>query len=151
LPSLGFNARVGRGVTNVRAVTLLLRPAVLDVGATRRCARCRRYAPLCSMSALRAEASLAVGVAAQGPQEGGLAEAGPVAIAEVELGVRALPEQEAGEALLATGPDDQVRIRLALRVEVLGDVVDVEHLGQFLDRAAGLRVLVEQGSNRVGD
>ena len=40
-----------------------------------------------------------------------------------------LPHQEAGEPLLPGGPDDQVRIGLALGVEVLGDVFDVEGLG----------------------
>ena len=71
-------------------------------------------------------------------------EVRPVDVAEVELRVRRLPEQEAGEALLPAGPDDQVRIGLPAGVEVLGDVLDVEDLSQFLDRPAGPGVLLEQ-------
>jgi len=48
------------------------------------------------------------------------------------------------QALLAGGPDDQVGIRLATCVEMLGDVLDVEHLGQLLDRRAARRLLVQQ-------
>src|SRR5689334_4540033 len=72
---------------------------------------------------------VAGGVGAQGAEEVDLAEGGPVGVTEVELGVGALPEQESAEALLARGADDQVRVGLAGRVEVLGDVLDVEHLG----------------------
>ena len=50
---------------------------------------------------LAAEAAVAVGVVAQRPQEVDLAEVRPVGLAEVELAVRALPEQEAGQPLLA--------------------------------------------------
>ena len=48
-----------------------------------------------------AEAAVPVGVVAQGPQEVDLAEVRPVGLAEVELRVGALPEQEAGQPLLA--------------------------------------------------
>ena len=48
-----------------------------------------------------AEAALPRGVRAQRPQEVDLAEVRPVGLAEVELRVRALPEQEAGQPLLA--------------------------------------------------
>ena len=82
-------------------------------------------------------AALAVAYDAQRAQEVDPAEVGPVDVAEVELRVRALPEQEAGEPLLAAGADDQVGIGLARGVEVLGDVVDVEDLGELLERAAG--------------
>ena len=85
------------------------------------------------------------------PQEVDVPEVRPVGLAEVELRVRALPEQEAGQPLLAAGADDQVRVGLALGVEVLGDVLDVEHLGQLLDRGAAAGVLLEQRTDRVGD
>src|SRR5262249_41554346 len=104
-----------------------------------------------SCGLLLAETTLTHGVATQGSQKVHFAEIGPVHVSEVELGVRALPEQEPGEPLLAAGPDDQIGIRLALRVEMLGDVVDVEYLGQLLQRPAGLGVLVEQRPDRVGD
>ena len=55
-----------------------------------------------------------------------LPEVRPVGLAEVELRVRALPEQEAGQPLLAGGADHQVGVGLAPGVEVLGDVLDVE-------------------------
>src|SRR5690242_3782573 len=78
---------------------------------------------------LRAETPTPRGVGAERAEEVDLAERGPVGVAEVELGVGALPEQETAEALLARGPDDQVGVGLAGRVEVLGDVLDVEHFG----------------------
>ena len=65
--------------------------------------------------------------------------------------MRALPEQEAGQPLLARGADHQVGVGLALGVEVLGDVLDVEDLGQLLDRGAAGGVLVQQRAHRVGD
>src|SRR3982751_5715020 len=72
------------------------------------------------------EATVPLAEGPQRPQEVDLAEVGPVGLAEVELAVRALPQQEAAEPLLARGADHQVRIRLALGVEVLRDVVDVD-------------------------
>src|SRR3954465_9555848 len=80
-----------------------------------------------------AEAALALRVGADGPQEVDLAEVGPVGLTEVELALGALPEQEAAEPLLTGGPDHEVGIGLSLGVEVLGDVVDVDDLGQLLE------------------
>src|SRR3954469_6440837 len=81
-----------------------------------------------------AEAALALGVRADGAQEVHAAEVGPVGLAEVELRLGALPEQKAAEPLLPGGADHQVRVRLALGVEVLGDVLDVDDGGEVLER-----------------
>src|SRR5215469_8267648 len=94
---------------------------------------------------------MALPVGPQRAEEVDPPESGPVGIAEVELRVRALPEQEAAEALLARGPDDQVWIRLAGRIQVLGDVLDVQYLGKFLDCRAPAGVLLQQGPDRVRD
>src|SRR6266498_3400627 len=80
-----------------------------------------------------AVAAFAAAVVAQRAQEVDLAKLGPHRVAEVELGVDGLPEQESGQALLARGTDDQIRVGLAPRVEVVCDVVDVDDLGQLLD------------------
>src|SRR5688572_21906620 len=94
-------------------------------------------------SRLFAEAAPPCGVRADRPQEVHLAEVRPVGLAEVELRVRALPQQEARQPLLARGADDEVRVGLALGVEVLGDVLDVEELRQVLDGRALRRVLLQ--------
>ena len=62
-----------------------------------------------------------------------------------------LPQQEPAEALLAAGPDHQVRVGLACRVKVLGDVLDVDVLSELLDRGALARVLDQQAAHRVRD
>src|SRR6476620_1564164 len=98
-----------------------------------------------------AEAALALGVGTDGAQEVDPAEVRPVRLAEVELAVRALPEQEPAEPLLAGGADDQVGVGLALGIEVLGDVLDVEDLGELLDRRTPRGVLLEQGAYGVRD
>src|SRR5712692_3487180 len=48
-------------------------------------------------------------------QEVDLSEPWPVRLAEIELGMRCLPEQEIRQALLAARADHQVRIRAILR------------------------------------
>ena len=101
-------------------------------GVTRRC-RTRRAADQPARRPQRAEAALALGVRADRAQEVDPAEVGPVGLAEVELAVRALPQQEAAEPLLARGADHQVGVGLALGVEVLGDVLDVDDLGELLE------------------
>jgi len=58
-----------------------------------------------------AEAPLALLVGADRAQEVDLAEGRPVRVAEVELTVRALPQEEAREADLAARADDEIRIR----------------------------------------
>src|SRR3954447_4388347 len=85
---------------------------------------------------LRAEPALALGVRADGAEEVHAAEVGPVGLAEVELRLRALPEQEAAEPLLPRGADHQVGVGLPAGVEVLGDVLDVDDPGQLLHRGA---------------
>src|SRR5215469_11793652 len=92
----------------------------------------------------RAEAAVALSVRPQRAQEVDPPESGPVGVAEVELRVGALPEQETAQALLAGGPDDQVWIGLPGRVQVLGDVFDVQYLGKLLDRGAPAGVLLQQ-------
>jgi hypothetical protein len=65
---------------------------------------------------LGSASALPGGVAAKCLQEVDLAERGPVGVAEVELGVHGLPEQEVGHALLPAGSDDQVGVGLPGRV-----------------------------------
>src|SRR5262245_1133804 len=100
---------------------------------------------------LGAVPALALRVRADGAQEVDLAEVGPVGLAEVELALRRLPEQEPAEALLPGGTDHQVGVGLTLRVEVLGDVLDVDRLGHLLEAAAALGLALEQRPHRVGD
>src|SRR5262245_39108636 len=100
---------------------------------------------------LLTETALTHGVTSESPEEVDLPEVGPVHVREIELGVGTLPEQESGQTLFAAGTDDEVGIRLALGVEMLRDVVDVEHLGELLDGATALRVLVQQRPDRVRD
>src|SRR4051812_19898088 len=83
-----------------------------------------------------AEATLALGVGPDRAKEVNATEVGPVGLAEVELRLRALPQQEATQPLLPRRADHQVRVGLALGVEVLGDVLDVEDLGELLERCA---------------
>src|SRR3954452_2673664 len=108
--------------------------------------RGRSTAPAMPGSLSAAEAAVPRGVVAQSAQEVDPAEVGPVDVGEVELRVRGLPEQEAGQPLLAAGADDEVRVRLPARVEVLGDVLDVEHLHQLIEARAALGVLGQQGA-----
>src|SRR5439155_16262971 len=57
-----------------------------------------------------AEAALSPAEFADRRGEIGGADIRPVAVAEVELGVRALPQQEVAEALLAAGADEEVDV-----------------------------------------
>ena len=91
-----------------------------------------------------AEPALALGVGAHRPQEIDPSEIGPVGLAEIELRMGALPEQEAGQPLLARGADDEIGIWLSLRIEVLGDVLRIDELGEFVERRALARVLLQQ-------
>lgn len=83
------------------------------------------------------------GVRTKCPQEIDSAEIRPVGLTEVELGVGTLPEHEPGEPLLSRGPDKEIRIGLAARVEMLCDVLHVEDLNEFLDARPGTRVLLQ--------
>src|SRR5690242_7023295 len=102
-------------------------------------------------AASRAEATLSLGVAPDRAEEVDVPEVRPERLAEVELAQCALPEQEATEALLTRRTNDQVRVRLALRVQVPGDVFDVDAVGQLLDRHALRGFLEEQRADRVGE
>ena len=62
------------------------------------------------------EAAVALLVLADGAQEVDAAEVRPVWVAEVELGMRALPEKETGEPNLARRSDYQVGVGEAGRV-----------------------------------
>src|SRR5690606_11269312 len=97
------------------------------------------------------EAALALGVRAQRAQVVDPAEVGPVRLAEVELRVRALPEQEAPEPLLPGRADDELRVRLALGVQVLLDVLDVEVLREVLQSRARVGLLAQVRPHGVGD
>ena len=67
------------------------------------------------------EASLALLVGADGPQEVDLAELGPVHVCEVEFAIGALPQQEPREADLSACSNDQVRIGKASGIKVSAD------------------------------
>src|SRR6187431_778462 len=86
-----------------------------------------------AQEALPAQPTLALRVVTQGAQKVNVAEVRPVRLAEVELAVGALPQQEPTEALLAGRADHEVRVRLALRVEVLGDVLHGEGVRDLLE------------------
>src|SRR5919108_5564539 len=58
-----------------------------------------------------AEPALAPRVRGDGLVQGFGAEVGPERIGEVELGVRELPEEEVGDALLAARADEEVGLR----------------------------------------
>src|SRR5207344_3054509 len=90
-------------------------------------------------------------VRAQGAQEVDPPEGGPVGVAEVELRVCALPQEEPAEPLLPRGPDHQVGIGLARGVQMVGDVLQVEELGKLLDAGALGGVVVEQCADGVCD
>src|SRR4029450_3076117 len=95
------------------------------------------------------EAALPLPVRAERADEVHLPEVGPQRFAEIELAMRGLPHQEPGQPLLARRPDDQVGVRLALGVEVLGDVLDVKALGEFINGGAVLGMPGKQRANRV--
>src|SRR3954454_11633702 len=90
-------------------------------------------------------------IVTEGSQKVDLAQIGPEGLDEVELAVSALPEHEVAEALLARGADDQVGIRLPLRVEVLGDELGGQDLGQVVDRAAALAVAAHDAAHGIRD
>src|SRR5687768_11580399 len=78
-----------------------------------------------------AEASLAAAIGGEGLLQRGGAEIGPQGVGEVELGVRELPEQEVGDALLAAGADEEVRLRRVGHRQARGEAL-------FGDRGVGL-------------
>src|SRR3954468_16900473 len=66
-----------------------------------------------------AEPAVPLGIGAQRAEEVDASEVRPERVAEVELRVCALPEQEPAQPLLTGGADDEVGVRLAPGVEVL--------------------------------
>src|SRR6185295_4388318 len=66
----------------------------------------------------------------KGRVEGVRSEVRPEHIAHVQLGVGRLPDEEVREALLAAGPDHEVRVRQAGRVQRAGDGRLVDRLGR---------------------
>src|SRR5580704_16235605 len=91
-----------------------------------------------------AEPAVPRGVVPQCPEEVHPAEGGPVGVAEVELRVDALPQQEAAQPLLPRGADHQVGVGLAGRVQVVGDVLYVQKVGEFLDAGSLGGMVVKQ-------
>src|SRR3974377_443625 len=58
-----------------------------------------------------------------------LGEIGPQGLGEDQLGIGALPEQKVADALLATGADQQVRVRNIRGEKMTGDAILVDFLG----------------------
>jgi len=100
---------------------------------------------------LTAQAALPARVVAQRAQEVDTPEIRPVDLTEVVLRVHRLPQQEAGQTLLTRGADDQVRIRLALGVQVLGDVLLGQRVRYLLQGGPGRGPLAQEIADRVGD
>src|SRR6266508_4125463 len=92
----------------------------------------------------RSAGRAAGGVGAEGAEEVDLAERGPVGVAEIELGVGALPEQEVRHPLFAAGPDDQIWVGLPGGVEVVADVGGSELGGQAVEIVAGRGFRLEE-------
>jgi len=65
--------------------------------------------------------------------------------------MRGLPEQEAGQPLLAAGADHQVGVGLPAGVEVFGDVVGVEESRDLLEGRPLLGVFLQQPTDRISD
>src|SRR2546426_10240011 len=100
---------------------------------------------------LAAEATLALLVGADRAQEVDLPERRPVRVAEVELAVGALPQEEAGEPDLAAGADDEVRVGEVGRVEILADRLLGDALDDRLHVFALLVLLAQHRLHRVDD
>ncbi len=64
-----------------------------------------------------AKPALALLVTSNGPKKVDFAKGRPIRIAKIIFAVSALPKHEAREAHLATGPNDQVRVRTIVRIE----------------------------------
>ncbi len=96
-------------------------------------------------------AALPLGVGTQRAKKVDPPEVRPQRVAEVELRVRALPQHEPAEPLLPRGTDHQIGIGLAAGVEVISDVLDVEHARHLLERRAAQRVLLQQAAYGIGD
>lgn len=100
---------------------------------------------------LLAETPLTRSKIAKRPQEVDLTEVGPQRFHEVELAVRALPQHEVAEPLLARGADDEVGIGLPARVQVLADEVGGEDLRESVEGSARVGVLAHDAAHRIRD
>src|SRR5580693_8258134 len=83
-----------------------------------------------------AESAPARLIGADRAQEVDFAEGRPEHVGEVELAVHALPQQKSGQADLAAGTNDQVGIRQAGGVEMLGDGFGGDAVGRLGKRRA---------------
>ena len=84
-------------------------------------------------------------------QQVDLAERRPVDVREVEFAVRALPEQEAGEADLAAGANDQVGLGRAGGVEMARDRRRCDLIDDVRELGALRLYLAEQRPHRIGN
>src|SRR5262245_29870808 len=72
------------------------------------------------------EAALALLVRDDRPVETGGVKIGPQGVGEVELGIGQLPQHEVADALLAAGPDEQIRLGSVVERQVRGEVALAE-------------------------
>src|SRR5439155_16649 len=102
-----------------------------------------------SATPLLAEAAVTLLEGAHGAEEIGRPERRPVDVAEVELAVRALPEEEPRQAHLAARPDDEVGIGQIGRVEVLGERLLRDALDDRIEVLAMFGLLEDHRLHRV--
>src|SRR6266542_97593 len=95
------------------------------------------------------EPPLAMLIRPHRPQEVYLAEGRPGHIAEIELAVGALPEEETGQADLTARPDDEIRIGRASRVEMARDGIARDLRDGVRYRKTPFRLLCEQGAHCI--
>src|SRR5262249_30071930 len=100
---------------------------------------------------LSSESSMALLIASDRPKKVDLAKHRPVGIAEVELAVGTLPQHEARQADLATGPDDQIRIRAIVRIQVLGQRLGGNALEDILGAVLPDEALLEVAFDGIDD
>ncbi|MBG9885012.1 hypothetical protein ABE10_00110, partial [Bacillus toyonensis] len=91
------------------------------------------------------------GVVADRTQEVDLTQIRTQRLDEVELAVRALPQQEVAQALLAARADHEVGVGLSSRVEMLADHLRRQVRGQILERPSGGLMVRHDASHRVDD
>jgi len=97
-----------------------------------------------------AEAAFALLVVVDGLKEMDAAEVGPEAVSDKDLGVSDLPEEEVGDALLAGGADDEIRVRHVRGIEVGGELgfvdagLDGVDLEEVFEGAAALVGLFDE-------
>jgi hypothetical protein len=72
-------------------------------------------------------------------------------VTEPALAVSALPQHEIADPLLARGTDDQVGVGLATGIEMVGDHLGGEQVGQLFEAAALLAVAAQDAAHRVRD